>query len=74
MIGSVGSDTPKILFLSWRVFLSLCEPEGFEIIGELAGIGIVTGTHKLCSSDLLRTTIRRDLSKSSAVQIDLDAS
>ena len=73
----------ELISLSRRESPSLClclrfillppEAEGFEIIKETAGVGVLMGTHQLCSSVILRTTIRRDLSKSSAEQIDFDA-
>lgn len=75
---TAGWDTQKSLFLSsgesllsvyfWCILLP-CEDEGFEIIRETAGVGVVTGTHQLCSSVIPRTTLRRDLSKGSAEQI-----
>lgn len=59
--------------LCFRFILLPPEAEGFEIIRETAGVGVVTGTHQLCSPVILRTTIKIDLSKSSAEQIDFDA-
>lgn len=76
---TAGWDTPKNLFPSsgeslfsqyFRCILLPTEDEGFEIINETADVGVVTGTHQLCSSVILRTTLRRDLSKDSAEQID----
>ena len=60
----------------FRFILLPSEAEGFEIFRETAfeiirerDIGVVIGTHQLHSSVILRTTVRRDLSKSSAAPL-----
>lgn len=64
-------ESPLCLYLKYVLFPPVAE--GIEIIRETASVGVVTGTHQLCSSVILRTAIRRDLSKSSAEQIDFDS-
>lgn len=58
------------LWLCFRFILLPTEAKGFEIIREIAGVGVVT--HQYCSSVIPRTATRNDLSKSSAEQIDFD--
>lgn len=72
LISLSGRESPSP-GLCFRFILLPSEAEGFEIIRETAGVGVVTGTHQLCSPVILRTTIKTDLSKSSAEQIDFDA-
>lgn len=71
LISLSRSESP--LCLCFKFVLLPAVAEGFEIIRETASAEVVTGPHQLCSSVVLRTAIRRDLSKSSAEQTDFDA-